>query len=137
MSDAHPPSPDGHQQRPPISDETYARVSFWSNLFRSFNKLVFAGLCIGVAYFIYLTADTLAGQETVVDASFSVMKRAMPSWWGILTGLAVVWALGERSLRRRKVRSMESHVKRLETIIDPNRSSSGLRPDGTTNPEDE
>ena len=112
-------------------------MRFWDQFFRSFNKLVFAGMCIGLAYFVYLTADSLAGKVTFVDASFSFTKRPGSMWWAALAGVMIVWAFGERRLRRRKIRSMEKYIKDLETTIDPARSSSGLLSDGTTNPEDE
>lgn len=53
-----------------------------------------------------------------------------------LSGFSVVWALGERSLRHRKVRYLQDRIVSLERELDPDRSSSGLTTSGRTNPED-
>lgn len=133
MSDAKPPD---CFEPPPISDEVRARMHFWDRFFQSINKFTYAGLWIGVAYFAYLSVNALAGEATLVDVSLLYTKKASSLWWAGLAGAAVMWALVERKLRRRKSRSMGDHIKQLENMIDSRRSSSGLRPDGTTNPED-
>ena len=111
-------------------------MHFWDQFFRFLSKLVYAGLWIGVACFAYLAVESLAGKETLVDASFSFTRKASSLWWAGLLGLTVMWALGERRSRRQKVRSMGTYITQLETTIDPARSSSELRSDGTANPED-
>ena len=46
---------------------------------------------------------------------------------GLLT-----WGLGERRLRRQVIRQSTERTRELELRLDPNRSSSGLTPDGRT-----
>lgn len=48
---------------------------------------------------------------------------------GLLT-----WGLSERRLRRRLIKQFSERPKELELRLDPNRSSSGLTPDGRTPP---
>jgi len=50
--------------------------------------------------------------------------------------LAIVWAMKERALRRRKTEYFQSRIRSLEQRLDPERTSSKLTPGGDTNPED-
>jgi hypothetical protein len=81
---------------------------------------------------------TFAGQTTSV--AFSLILNALVDLKFVvsiaLAGSATAWAVLERQLRLRKVETMQGHIKRLETILDPARSSSGLTTRGLTNPGD-
>ena len=54
----------------------------------------------------------------------------------LLMALLIFWALMERRLRKKKIRSMSIYIKELEKRLDPDRTSSDLTDTGDTNPED-
>jgi hypothetical protein len=77
----------------------------------------------------------LAGSTTTVDLALQFLLNTPP---GITVTVStsfglfgVVYGLGERRLRLRRTAQMAGRVKELELRIDPNRSGSGLTPDGT------
>ncbi|HTW33875.1 MAG TPA: hypothetical protein VMD53_04585 [Rhizomicrobium sp.] len=80
----------------------------------------------------------LAGHSTSVIVSmalglFADLKFSLLVTWA---GGATFWAFLERNLRKRKVENMQGRIRSLEQRLDPNRSTSGLLPDGSTNPRD-
>jgi hypothetical protein len=93
---------------------------------------------LAVAWLGFGAFKTFAGQTTSV--AISLILNALVDLKFVvsiaLTGTATAWALLERRLRLRKVETMQGHIKRLETILDPERSSSGLTTRGLTNPKD-
>ncbi len=48
----------------------------------------------------------------------------------------VLYGRSQRALRLRKTEQLQARITDLETMIDPNRSSSGLQKTGETHPED-
>ena len=81
---------------------------------------------------------SLAGRSTFVfvDATlklFADLKFTLAVTWAIgATG----WAFIERWFRRKKVEAMQGRIRKLESLHDPNSSTSGLMPNGATNPND-
>lgn len=56
-----------------------------------------------------------------------------------MVGLTIafgLWAIIERSLRKRKTVKLTKRIEELETKIDPQRTSSGLLSTGETHPDD-
>ena len=91
-----------------------------------------------VAVFGWLSIEALAGKATILAAVFeyaagSGMAVGLP-WLAAIVML--IWVVLERGLRRRKTAEMQTHVRELETRLDPERTGSGSLPDGRTNPED-
>ena len=111
------------------------RFYIWSQVFRIIYLLIRAAIWIALAYIGFLAVDTLAGRETTIWASLSLVKSSRGLPWVLVVSL-LLWAVGERKLRQKNIKSMESHIKALETSRDPNRTSSGLLPTGQTNPKD-
>ncbi|QOJ19983.1 MAG: hypothetical protein HRU77_04295 [Gammaproteobacteria bacterium] len=94
---------------------------------------------ITLGYFCYLSIDALAGKTTITNVVLSYLK-AKESDFGmpwILAFIFFLWAIFERKERRRKTEQLHKHNRKLEMIINPDRSSSGLLPTGETNPKDE
>jgi hypothetical protein len=96
------------------------------------------GMWVLVARYGYLAIDALSGKSTAVVLSWGL---AVIADWRVsisvtLTGFAALWALLERRVRQRTVERLHRRIREVETIIDPNRSSSSLTPRGTTNPRD-
>jgi hypothetical protein len=87
-----------------------------------------------------LTLVAFAGEETAIDV-FSEHEIVFKLWddigfgaksaW-VLTTLSMCYAWMERRLRRRKTKTMADRITELETMIDPNRTSSGLTKTGDT-----
>ena len=91
-----------------------------------------------IAMFAWLSIEALAGKTTILEAVFEYTTRNKATvflpW--LIAIVMLVWALVERALRRRKTAQMQKHVHDLETRLDPDRTGSGLPPDGRTNPKD-
>jgi len=96
------------------------------------------GLGAFVAWTALKAVEALAGQSTSVAMTliFSVLFEFKLAIAITLAGCCAIWALLERSLRRKKVASLQGRIRSLESGIDPNRTSSGLTPGGKTNPLD-
>jgi hypothetical protein len=104
------------------------------------------GCPLGIAYFVYLAIASLSGQTTSADIRIgfiasilndmkkdSIARIALP--WGLAVGFGL-WAVVERRLRKNHIVGSGETVRRLETRLDPNRSSSHLTQRGETPPED-
>ncbi|WP_295815120.1 hypothetical protein [uncultured Nitratireductor sp.] len=93
------------------------------------------GILAGL-YIAQMAVVALAGEETSVSLLISVLADVKFAFTLTLAGAAVAWAAVERHLRHRKVEQMQGRIKELELKLDPGRSSSGLTPQGKTNPGD-
>jgi len=93
---------------------------------------------IVIAWFSKQAIGDLAGHDTsvIVSAALSVVGNLKVALSMTLAGSAAVWAIVERSLRRRKTEALQGRIIELEQGLDPRRSSSGLTPTGKTNPRD-
>ena len=90
---------------------------------------------VALGYFTYLAIDALAGRDTNVWASLSFMKSSRGLPWALVLSF-FLWAMSERKLRQKNIKSMEGHIRDLETALDAKRTSSGLLSTGQTNPKD-
>lgn len=127
---------------------------FWEGLskLQPLKWLVFAFL----GYFAYLSIHDLSGKST--QASINVKAEAslnpssntneeteeIPVWpyWmaavsAILATGGIMYGLNQRKLRKLTIQHLAPYKEKWELSIDPSRSSSGLLPDGSTNPNDE
>lgn len=93
-----------------------------------------------IAYWGFECLQHMAGQSTIIDIALGlalhVLAKVEVAIAITLAGLATVWALAERALRRRKTDYMQGRIRELEQRLDPNRSTSGLTSRGKTNPRD-
>jgi hypothetical protein len=111
-------------------------------IYRTFDlleKLIVACVYIVCAYFIYLSIDSLAGKTTLTNIVLSYLSERESDYgfpW-ILAFVFFVWAILERKERQRKVESLHKHNRELEERMNPGRTSSGLLPNGETNPKDD
>lgn len=106
------------------------------------------GSLLGTAAFARDSIVALSGKITA--ASIDINAGASldtggdcPSWpyWvvgisAIMTTAAVFFALGQRQLRKNTVEHLAPYKEKYERLIDPQRTTSGLLNDGSTNPED-
>lgn len=113
------------------------RVDQW---YLTLRTAIRGGCAVAVAYFGFEALKHFAGESTRVDVALSLFLSAIAEMKVFallsLTGAACAWGFLERALRHRKVERMQGRIRELETLIDPNRSSSGLTPAGRTHPED-
>jgi hypothetical protein len=86
------------------------------------------GSAIAIAFFIYKSVGLVAGRETSFKATMdSVFKIEIDKFAGYaLSAIFGLTTLRERKLRRREVSDLSAQNKKLEGMIDPRRSSSGL-----------
>lgn len=93
-----------------------------------------------VAWLGFRALEALGGQDTSVSIVVSLILTAFFELKFILAIILAAacagWAVAERILRYRKVEQMQSRIIKLETAIDPGRTSSGLTPKGKTHPQD-
>lgn len=120
-------------------DPSIRKFFLWIELIGFLNRFIRYLTWLGLAYLGYLSIDALAGETTYLEVFNSVtvelLSKSLP-WWAVTTVFAL-WAILERSLRKRKTKKLTKRIERLETKLDPQRTSSGLVPTGDTHPNDE
>ncbi len=109
----------------------------WSIGLRMFGAVVSTGL---VMLGTYKSVEVLAGQTTVANVVVSFGIKLVIT---ISAAVALIFGAGgtaygyqQRKLRHDTIESWSKHKSLLETQVDPDRLSSGLTPQGRTNPED-
>ncbi len=98
----------------------------------------YAGGLVGVTYYLSLAVGHLAGHNTALLVSYltdtgSGLTVTVSLTTGVFGG---IYGLRQRWLYRRAVAYFAPRLARYEQQMDPNRSSSGLTPQGKTNPDD-
>lgn len=108
------------------------------NLGLVLRQLILLGMVFFIARYIYLSARTLAGQETTANFGLGFIGKLEFSIQALsaTTIAAVLWALIERGLKGKTIKQLSGEKERLELLLDPNRSSSNLTVEGRTNPQD-
>jgi hypothetical protein len=124
------------------SDRTIVLVKL---IDRGFSALSAGFKWASLAWIAYCASEAirhLAGQQTGATISI-VLNFLTKTGSGVTTGVSLVTAvlatfygLKERQLRYRKVEHLQGRVRELESKLDVNRTTSGLTPQGRTNPRD-
>jgi hypothetical protein len=118
------------------SKEAIERVHLVDERYKTARTVIrWAGLCM-LMYLFMAGLAPLAGKETVVSFALSILADFKFALSVALAGAATAWALVERKLRQRKTEYFQDRIRRLETQVDPRRSTSGLTREGKTNPND-
>lgn len=93
-----------------------------------------------IAYFGFDAFKAFAGETTALSFASSLIFKTFLDIKYVFSisigGLGFILYWRERKLKRRAIRRLSTRIKELELHIDPNRSSSKLNPDGTTNLKD-
>lgn len=113
---------------------------------------VFAGAFLGGTWMLREPLMALAGKSTAVrlggelaiSAELPIDVSVEVNWLGLIVLVVSVFSnvvlggivIGQRRNNAATVRALADRATRLESLIDPNRSSSGLTPEGRTNPMD-
>ena len=111
----------------------------WDIIGGIFSRLIRWGGIIACFYFLYLIVDSLAGKTTATDIALKAITdlKLDRGILYLLAGGTTIWAVRERKLRKKNTKHISEHIKELEELIDPNRTSSNLTETGDTHPEDE
>ena len=125
-------------EKSPLNQAQIVRFGLWFDVLKTVRHLGKWAAIAFVAVCAWLSIEALAGKATMLKAVFEYTtgnKATVILPW-LVTIVMLVWALRERALRRRKTAQMQNHAREIETRLDPDRTGSGLLPDGRTNPKD-
>lgn len=121
------------EHRPPTS------FLFYRETCELIRRLAPHAAIVTLGWFLVLIVRALAGRLTYSEIEILVGTLGEASGpvpaWGVAIA-AIVYGYLQRREKLRKTENLQGRITELETRIDPNRSSSGLLKDGTTNPED-
>jgi hypothetical protein len=90
------------------------------------------------AHYIVEAITVLSGKQTDASVVVNLLLNVKADRWiaYILAGSGIAYGINERRLKRNDIERLTRHTDELERRIDPHRTSSRLRPDGTTRRED-
>ncbi len=111
----------------------FARISERYSTARTAIRTI--GWCVA-AFFFWKILESVAGRDTTFSAEISLLADVKFALALTGAGLAGLWGFLERRQRHRVTSQMQGRIKELETMLDPERSSSGLTTEGKTNPSD-
>jgi len=137
---------------------------FGNNVTKVIRDLIMYGSFVGIAYFTYLSIDTLAGKTTAADIKVKAegtlslnpeqskskttkttkdVSKALPTEYKAALFLALLFGIGgivygrkQTKLRKDVIERYHPLIQEAEKIIDSKRSTSQLTHRGNTRPED-
>ena len=118
-------------------DDAEAKRLYIAQWFRTIRHLITASAYAAIGYFLYLSVDSLAGKATQLTGAPAYVVSAGKVLPWVFAALCLLWAVGERRLRRRKTKSLADRIKSLERRVDPGVDSSRILPSDDTHPGDE
>lgn len=102
------------------------------------NNIIRWGGVVLITRYIYMGIAALAGASTFADISVNFLGNleisAVLAWSGAAGG--IIYGMKQRKLKQDTIERTQARIRKLESIIDPKRSSSKLTERGETNPED-
>ncbi len=126
-----------------------------NNITKVFRDLIKYGCLVGIAYFAYMSIDSLSGKTTQadisvkaegsvsVDTSDTVSQASVPEWYKITLlsalffgGGGIAYGRYQAKLRKDVIQRYHPIMQEAEQRIDNMRSSSELTERGDTRPED-
>jgi len=127
---------------------------FWDSMIKLVQPVVKWSGLVAIAYFATFAIHDLSGKIT--NASIGIKAEAAlnpsddgdqspknPEWpyWiaalsAILATASISYGLNQRQLRKDTIQNLSPYKEKWESYIDPGRTSSGLTPNGSTNPID-
>jgi hypothetical protein len=126
---------------------------FWDSFGKIIQPLIKWVVFAFLGYFTYMSIHDLSGKSTNAAINFKAEASlnpphdddneapVWPYWMAalstILATAGISYGLNQRRLRKLTVQQLAPYKEKWERITDPNRTSSGLLPDGSTNPYDE
>jgi len=94
------------------------------------------GSLVAISYMIYLTVGSLAGKVTMTDIKIAGTLDVSDALGAIFRGSGLLYGIAQKRLRSKTIKRLKGRIQELEQQRDPNRTSSGLTPEGETRPED-
>ena len=116
------------------------RVDAWLRIGLSLIK--YASLSF-IVWRLGIAVEALAGKATLADfgvfllTDLRVNKVFSHAVMGLVGVSGATYGVRERSSKRKEIKRLGNRVVELEKRLDPERTSSGLKRDGTSRPEDE
>ena len=108
------------------------RKDVLTSVYSLLKQLTYAGMFWMFCHYGYLTIGELAGKNTTI----SFLSKMYVTVSASLTIGSLAYALYSHQSKKNTVSHMGDKIISLEKMIDPNRSSSQLSPDGSSNPDD-
>jgi hypothetical protein len=132
---------DGHGNTrgvPPGDGRQNLHLMAWARGFDLFGDVFRYGFYLGLAYIGFRAVEVLAGKSTsasfIFNALFSDGNDYGLPW--VLSVVFLVWGIAQRRERLRKTEYFQNRIQKLEKMLDPDRTSSGLSTTGETHPGD-
>jgi len=116
----------------------HSKVLLIAKLIELAKEFIKYGAYVWGAYFAAEVLIAWSGKKTEASLVFKYItseENGYAAPWIVAT-IAVLYAIFERNLRKRKTQYFEKYILQLESKIDPERTSSQLLPTGETNPKD-
>ena len=109
----------------------FALSGAFTSVFNNFIK--WASLVL-IAYFSYLSINSLSGKETITNIAVKVLANLqIQNTVSYGVGIAGVgYGYYQRRLRKKRIAELAAHSKNLEILLDNKRTSSGISKHGTT-----
>ncbi len=97
------------------------------------------GALVAIAYWIHADIVALAGKQTLAQIGLSFMGdiKISDAVAYVFGAAGAGYGMAERTLRRKTIARLADENRRLEQMVDPQRTSSNLTRHGTTRPEDQ
>ncbi|MFP2961841.1 hypothetical protein ACLEPN_29610 [Myxococcus sp. 1LA] len=113
--------------------KTARSMAFWANL-AEFAKVAVKWISIAsIAWAVRYSVGAIAGQSTnfqaFIDATFKFDASKYTAY--AVAAVCGLYGYRQKKLRVKEVRELSATIKKLELAFDPDRSSSGLTPEGT------
>lgn len=126
-------------RKPTSAELKHAQIANIINAIQS--VLCTFGRCaawVAVAYYMAQMVGHLAGKETIAKFAADIIVKLSADRWiaYIIGGGGMVYGLRQGHLRKKTTKRLTDRVREFEKLIDPNRTSSGMPPDGQTRKED-
>lgn len=115
-----------------------ASITRWSKAEKMLESAKDPIVILGVAWALVRITENLGGKETGLWVNIqSVVGSQVSCVVCVSFGFAgTVWGYFERRARKRLIAGKSAHIASLETRLHPERGSSNLLSDGTSNPKD-
>ncbi|CAI2716936.1 hypothetical protein [Nitrospina watsonii] len=109
-----------------------------------FHALIKFGAILGCVFFVAQSATAsitaLAGKESIaylqLMAELNINRTLVDVLFFIFGAGGVTYGIRSERFRRKDVERLTTRIKKLEELLDPNRTSSGLDPTGQNIPGD-
>jgi hypothetical protein len=125
-------------EKPKTVDKYQLSYRIYEGIFSTIKALLKYGSIVLIVRYGYYAVLALAGKQTFADVGFRILGNVQISHnicYLVATG-GILYGVGQRTMRRRHIKRVDSLKNNYERMLDPRRTSSGLTHTGQTRPED-